>query len=195
MTGCPTGQICYSRVAGASIVSIDCVANPCAPAALACSCAETTLTACSQLCSVDGQNIACGTRCAAPDTPIATPSGEQPIATLRPGDLVFSMHRGRLVAVPIVRTTRTPAAHHHVVRVMLETGRVLLISPGHPTAEGGMFAELRAGARLGERRVVAAALVPYPHAFTYDILPDSDSGTYVAADALVGSTLAAPRGN
>ena len=77
----------------------------------------------------------------------------------------------------------------------LETGRVLLISPGHPTAEGGMFAELRAGARLGERRVVAAALVPYPHAFTYDILPDSDSGTYVAAGALVGSTLAAPREN
>jgi hypothetical protein len=141
---------------------------------------------------VTGPNLSCGTRCAAPDTPIATPSGEQPIATLRPGDLVFSMHRGRLQAVPIVRTIRTPAAHHQVVRVTLETGRVLHISPGHPTAEGGTFADLRAGARLGERHVVATTLVAYPHAFTYDILPDSDSGTYAAAGALIGSTLAQP---
>src|SRR6185436_5680831 len=149
VSGCPTGQVCYSRVAGASVVSIECVANPCAPAALACACAESTLAVCGQLCSVEGQQITCGTRCAAPDTPIATPSGEQPIATLRPGDLVFSMHRGRLMAVPIVRATRTPAAHHHVMRVTLETGRVLMISPGHPTAAGGMFADLRAGAPLG----------------------------------------------
>jgi hypothetical protein len=138
------------------------------------------------------RNIICGTRCAAPDTPIATPSGEQPVAALRPGDLVFSMHRGRLLAVPIVRTTRTPAARHQVVRVTLETGRVLHISPGHPTADGGSFAELRVGAPLGERRVVALELVPYPHPFTYDILPASDSGSYLAAGALVGSTLAQP---
>ena len=189
-TGCPTGQVCYSRGAGSAIVSVECVANPCAPAALACDCAQGTLIACDQICAVTGQNIACGTRCAAPDTPIATPSGEQPIATLRPGDLVFSMQRGRLVAVPILQTVRTPAAHHHVMRVTLETGRVLHISPGHPTVDGGTFAELRAGKRLGDRHVISAALVPYPHAFTYDILPDSDSGTYVAAGALVGSTLA-----
>ena len=129
-------------------------------------------------------------RCAAPDTPISTPSGEQPIATLRPGDLVYSMHRGRLLALPVVRTTRTPAPRHQVVRVTLETGRVLHISPGHPTADGGTFAGLRAGAQLGERRVVAVEIVPYLHAFTYDVLPNSDTGTYLAAGALVGSTLA-----
>jgi hypothetical protein len=189
---CAAGQVCYSLTAGASIRSIECVDDPCAPAALACSCAASTLQACSQLCSVTGRNITCGTRCAAPDTPIATPSGEQPIATLRPGDLVFSMQAGRLIAVPIVRTVRTPAPHHHVVRLMLDTGRVLHISPGHPTAGGGTFGELRVGAQLGERRVIAAELVPYPHAFTYDILPGSSSGTYVAAGALVGSTLAQP---
>jgi len=186
------GQVCYSRSAGAAIVSMECVDDPCAPAPLACACAESTLTACDQFCTVTERNITCGTRCAAPDTPIATPSGEQPIATLRPGDLVYSMHRGRLLAVPIVRTTRTPAARHQVVRVTLETGRVLHISPGHPTADNGTFADLRAGARLGERRVVAVEIVPYLHAFTYDVLPHSDSGTYLAAAALIGSTLAQP---
>ncbi len=192
VTGCPVGQVCYSRSAGAAIVSMECVDDPCAPAPLACACAESTLTACDQFCTVTERNITCGTRCAAPDTPIATPSGEQPIATLRPGDLVYSMHRGRLLAVPIVRTTRTPAARHQVVRVTLETGRVLHISPGHPTADNGTFADLRAGARLGERRVVAVEIVPYLHAFTYDVLPHSDSGTYLAAAALIGSTLAQP---
>jgi hypothetical protein len=190
VTGCPTGQVCFSRSAGAAIVSIECVDDPCAPAPLACACAESTLTACAQLCTVTGRNITCGSRCAAPDTPISTPSGEQPIATLRPGDLVYSMHRGRLLALPVVRTTRTPATRHQVVRVRLDTGRVLHISPGHPTADGGTFADLRAGAQLGERRVVAVEIVPYLHAFTYDVLPNSDTGTYLAAGALVGSTLA-----
>ena len=53
----------------------------------------------------------------------------------------------------------------------------------------GTFLVLRAGSTVGERRVATATLVPYPYAFTYDILPASDTGTYVAAGALIGSTL------
>jgi hypothetical protein len=32
-------------------------------------------------------------------------------------------------------------------------------------------------------------VIPYEHAFTYDILPASETGTYYAAGALIGSTL------
>jgi len=39
-------------------------------------------------------------------------------------------------------------------------------------------------------RVVAASVVPYAHDATYDILPDSDTGTYFAGGILIGSTLA-----
>ena len=41
---------------------------------------------------------------------------------------------------------------------------------------------------------IAANVVPiaYDQPFTYDILPDSDSGAYFAASVLIGSTLAAP---
>ena len=49
---------------------------------------------------------------------------------------------------------------------------------------------LRAGDQLGSMDVVRVELVPYGHDFTYDILPASDSGTYFAGVALVGSTLA-----
>jgi hypothetical protein len=127
--------------------------------------------------------------CASPDTPIATPSGERRIADLGVGDLVYSADDGMLRAVPIAAVHQTPVSDHRVVRVELETGRVLEISPGHPTADGRWFGDLRPGDRLDGVLVVSAELVPYVHAFTYDILPSSDTGTYVAGGALIGSTL------
>lgn len=128
--------------------------------------------------------------CAAPNTPIATPDGDRAIASLRVGDLVYSVDRDAVVAVPLVRVHRTPVSKHHVVRVVLEDGAILEISPGHPTADGRRFDELRRGARLDDQhRVVSAVLVPYTHDATYDILPDSSTGTYFAAGALIGSTL------
>jgi len=132
----------------------------------------------------------CSCRCAAPDTPIATPTGERRIAELVAGDLVMSRDRGQLVAVPILRTNRVPAANHHVVELVLENGARLRISEGHPTADGRTFADLRPGDHLGDARVVALRSISYPYAFTYDILPASDSRTYVAGGALIGSTLA-----
>jgi hypothetical protein len=38
--------------------------------------------------------------------------------------------------------------------------------------------------------VVSVELVPYGHPFTYDILPASETHTYFAAGALIGTTLA-----
>jgi hypothetical protein len=128
--------------------------------------------------------------CASPDTPIATPTGQTRIADLRPGDPVYSVHEHAVVAVPILRAASTPVQRHWVMRVQLDSGAVLEISPGHPTAQGRSFGELSAGDRLDERHaVVSAQLVPYAHDRTYDILPDSSSGSYFAAGALVGSTL------
>jgi hypothetical protein len=106
------------------------------------------------------------------------------------GDLVYSVSDGAIVAVPIVRVGHTSVRAHRVVRVVLETGAVLEISPGHPTADGRSFGDLAAGGLLDpEHRVVAASLVPYTHDATYDILPGSSTGTYFTAGALVGSTL------
>jgi len=128
--------------------------------------------------------------CAAPDTPIATPSGERPIASLRVGDLVYSVNDDAIVLVPIVRTDHTPVRGHRVMHIELDGGRVLEISPGHPTADGRTFRELTAGSRLDEQHeVFAARVMPYEHEATYDILPGSSTGAYFAAGALIGSTL------
>jgi hypothetical protein len=127
--------------------------------------------------------------CAAPDTPIATPSGERAIAGLRVGDLVYSMDQNAIRAVPIARINRIRVQHHSVLRLVLEGGTVLEISPLHPSAEGRPLGELRSGDLLDARRIERVGLVPYTHDSTYDILPESDSGTYFAGGELMGSTL------
>lgn len=128
--------------------------------------------------------------CASPDTPIATPGGERPIASLSVGDLVVSIDHGQLAAVPIRETHRTAVTNHRVIELVLRDGATLYISAVHPTADGRLFGELRAGDWLGGREVASAEIVPYAHDATYDILPDSDTGTYFAGGALIGSTLA-----
>lgn len=130
-------------------------------------------------------------RCAAPDTPIATPAGEVAIASLRPHDLVYSVDAaGAVVVVPVLKVSKLPAPAGHVaVRVRLASGRSFEMSPGHPTAAGGRLAALAAGDLLGDEEVAAVDVVPYAYATTHDILPASASGAYFAAGALVGSTL------
>jgi hypothetical protein len=129
-------------------------------------------------------------RCADPETPIATPAGEAPIALLKQGDLVLSVHHGVVMAVPIEQTSSRHVVHHRVRHAFLETGRALDISPGHPTADGRTFADLRAGDTFFGTRIVAIEDIDYARDETFDILPASDTSTYFAAGVLVGSTLA-----
>jgi hypothetical protein len=121
-----------------------------------------------------------------------TAAGERPIADIRQGDLVLSVHEGQVRAVPVRATHRKTVSAHHAVRLRFENGRTVLISADHPLADGGFVVQLRAGDLVHGQRVVAADVVPYPFDATYDILPASDTGTYFAAGALVGSTLFGP---
>jgi hypothetical protein len=108
---------------------------------------------------------------------------------LLPGDLVYSVDRNGVQAVPLLRIGRTPVYHHHVIQLTLADGAVLEMSAGHPTADGRTFGQLRAGDLLDGTLIVSSATIPYRFSQTYDILPASDTGTYVASGRLVGSTL------
>jgi hypothetical protein len=103
---------------------------------------------------------------------------------------VYSVDRGRVATVPLRAVRRVPARNHVVARLVMATGAVLEISGVHPTADGRTIADMRAGDELDGVRVVDASVVPYAHDATYDILPDSESGTYFAGGILIGSTLA-----
>jgi hypothetical protein len=100
------------------------------------------------------------------------------------------MHRGELVAVPVLAIGRARVVNHAVVRLTLDNGRTIEVSGSHPTADGRRLDALTPGDVLGELHVIGVELVPYAHEHTYDILPASDSATYLAAGALLGSTLA-----
>jgi len=134
-------------------------------------------------------DFSCLRVCASPDTPIATPTGERPIAELRAGDLVYSVDHDAIVAVPIAGARRVHVENHAVLKIVLESGRELEISPLHPNAEGVLLGNLHAGSVLERTRIERLSLIPYVHDSTYDILPASDTGTYFAAGVLIGSTL------
>jgi hypothetical protein len=80
-------------------------------------------------------------------------------------------------------------AGHEVVRLALADGRVVVVSPGHPTADGRTVGRLRTGDRYDGSVVASATLLPYAGARTYDLLPSGPTGTYFADGILLGSTL------
>ncbi|MDD9938572.1 MAG: hypothetical protein OXT09_33490, partial [Myxococcales bacterium] len=127
--------------------------------------------------------------CNAPDTPIATPDGERPIASLRAGDLVYSIDGAAIVAVPVLMAVENPVQDHEVVRLSLEGGAVLEISAGHPLGDGRSIGDLQDGERYDGLRIESAERVGYAHPNTYDVLPDSSSGVYFAAGMPLRSTL------
>ncbi len=172
-----------------------CGSNCCAPGELCCSVPGPVGVILG--CHAPNTNGTCpagctSCECTAPETPIATPTGEKRIDSLVEGDLIYSVHEGAIKAVPIRRTQRNPVTNHFVIQVDLADGRTLEISAGHPTADGHSFGQLVRGSNLGGVEVVNVRRIPYRHAFTYDILPDSETGTYFAAGALIGSTMARP---
>jgi hypothetical protein len=137
----------------------------------------------------DADGTCLGCVCAAPDTPIATPAGERTIASLQPGDLVYSVDGAGIRAVKILRVNRVPVFNHHVLRVAFDNGRTIDMTAGHPLADGRPLSALRPGSELVGANVVSVTEVPYGHDATYDILPDSTSGAYFASGVLIGSTL------
>lgn len=129
--------------------------------------------------------------CLAVGTRIATPAGDVAVEVLRVGDIVWTAAAdGTRVAAPLVAIGSTPVpATHEVVRLALADGRMVLVSPGHPTADGRRVGELRAGDTLDGALVVRADRVAYGGGFTFDVLPAGPSGVYWANGVLLGSTL------
>jgi hypothetical protein len=129
--------------------------------------------------------------CLAFGTRIATPAGDVAVQDLRVGDVVWTLAAsGERVVAPLVAigSTRVPDTHE-VVRLVLADGREVFASPGHPTADGRLVGDLRAGDVLDETTITSAVRVPYVAGFTYDVLPAGGSGAYWANDVLLGSTL------
>ena len=129
--------------------------------------------------------------CLAAGTLIDTPTGPLPVQHLRVGTTVWTMDQaGTRVALPVTRISETVvSANHQVVHLVLDDGRELWVSPGHPTAEGRTVGQLRVGDPLDGVMVLSAERVPYAGSVTYDLLPAGETGFYWANGILIASSL------
>lgn len=129
--------------------------------------------------------------CLSGETHIATPNGDILVKNMKGGEVVWSINaKGEKIAAPVLVASHTQArTDHHVVHLVLTDGRELFVSPGHPVADGRTAGSLKAGDRLDGSMITTADLVPYHELYTYDILPDSDTGMYIANGILLQSTL------
>jgi hypothetical protein len=76
-----------------------------------------------------------------------------------------------------------------LIDLQLADGRELFVSPNHPTYDGRIMTDLKVGETYDGSTVKSIEFIPYKYQFTYDILPDSQTGNYFANGILVGSTL------
>jgi hypothetical protein len=129
--------------------------------------------------------------CLAEGTLIDTPAGPFPVQNLRVGMLVWTEEGGRVrAAKPVMRIRKTVVpSTHEVVHLVLDDGRELWVSPGHPTADGRRVGQLRAGDQLDGGIIRSAWLVRYTSYATYDLLPAGETGFYWADGILLASTL------
>ena len=129
--------------------------------------------------------------CLARGTLIDTPSGQVPVEQLRVGDAVWTADAsGRRVEGRVEMVGRAPVpAAHRVVHLVLDDGRELWASPGHPLADGRPLADVRAGDAVDGARVASVESVGYGQPFTFDLLPSGPTGLYWANGILLGSTL------
>ena len=130
--------------------------------------------------------------CLSAETRIDTPLGPRAVKDLNVGNLVWTQDAGgRRISASILKVVRVIVPLDHLmVHLELEDGRELWASPGHPTTDGRILADLRLGDVLDGARIVRSELVPYNQPATYDLLPAGGTGFYWANGILIGSTLA-----
>jgi hypothetical protein len=83
-------------------------------------------------------------------------------------------------------------ATHQIIHLVLNDGRELWASPGHPTADGRTLGNLKVDGLLDGARITLIERLPYNGTATFDLLPSGATGFYWANGILMGSTLAKP---
>src|SRR3989344_2341872 len=141
-------------------------------------------------CQLQGYQRTCPI-CLAKDTLIDTPLGAVAVQEMHVGDAVWTKSAfGARVVAFVTKVSKTLAPPMHtMVKLVLEDGRTLFVSPGHPTAHGRTAGDLVEGNVYDGARVVTANRVAYAEGYTYDILPAGATGFYWANGILLGSTL------
>jgi hypothetical protein len=132
--------------------------------------------------------------CLSGDTRIGMPNGDLLVRDVRKGMKVWTINtNGQKMesVILLAGKTRAPVGHK-VVHIKLSDSRELYASFGHKVADGRKAGDLVVGDILQGATVLSANFIPYTEEYTYDILPDGDTGMYFANGILLQSTLRVP---
>ena len=129
--------------------------------------------------------------CLAEGTLIDTPDGPVPVEKLQQGMMIYTQDdAGKKIAGVIMATASAQSpTSFQIIRIVLNDGRIVSASPGHPTTDGRTIGELKVGDTLDGGIIAAVTAVPY-NGYTFDILPEGGTGFYWANGILLKSTLA-----
>lgn len=129
--------------------------------------------------------------CLAKNTLIDTPQGQIFVQDFKKGAKVWTTDiSGRRVIGVVIKTSKTSVPFDHkMVKLILQDGRMLLVSPGHPTIDGHTVGDIIVGDEYANSRVISVDRVVYNQEFTYDILPTGETGFYFANGIILDSTL------
>jgi hypothetical protein len=129
--------------------------------------------------------------CLARGTLIDTPNGPVAVDLLALGDQVWTVDgSGNRLATVVARVgSAAVPGSHQVVHLVLDDGRTVDVSPGHPLTNGRRVGDLAAGDDYDGARVVSADLTDYRGGRTFDVLPAGETGFYWANGVLLASTL------
>lgn len=129
--------------------------------------------------------------CLAEHTVIDTPHGAVAIENFQQGAPIWTVTSSGTRVLGIVTQISKVAVppNHKMVKLMLEDGRTLFVSPGHPTIDERTVGDLAVGDEYGGSQVISIDRNSYAEGYTYDILPSGETGYYFANGILVGSTL------
>ncbi|MDO8676190.1 MAG: IPT/TIG domain-containing protein [Candidatus Azambacteria bacterium] len=129
--------------------------------------------------------------CLASNTLIDTPAGSMAVKDLQVGMPIWTTNKaGYRIFGVVTKTSKVPVPPtHQMVHLVLNDGRELFASPGHPTTDGRSVGDLMLGNLYNGASIVGVQRVPYSEDATYDILPSGETGFYWANGVLLGSTL------
>ncbi len=129
--------------------------------------------------------------CLAGNTHIDTPTGSVVVKDLQKGMVVWTADSsGTRIPATVLKNVIVPVPPgFRIIHLVLDDGRELFASPGHPTADGRKLGDLSPGDTLDGAKIAIAERLPYEGIATYDILPSGDTGVYWANGILIKSTL------
>lgn len=129
--------------------------------------------------------------CLHQDTLIATEQGPVRIGQIKVGQEVLSREGGISVLVPVLKVFETVLSEYPMPVVLVEftDGSVLVGSHKHPLADGRVLGELAIGDMVESQKVADCRISSARVCVMHDILPDSETGEYLANGLWVKSML------